>query len=107
MPARAGGGPGSGRRGPSSSGAYAPPRPPGGTSGDQPVRVGRRPRRQGAVKAGDTFTYPIAAKARHGPVTFHRETGPKGMEVSKGGVVMGRVPADTPPGEQEAILPAR
>jgi hypothetical protein len=56
---------------------------------------------------GDTFKYTLTVKAKHSPVSFKIDAGPKAMEVSKEGVVTWKVPADTPEGDQEAILTVR
>jgi S1-C subfamily serine protease len=59
------------------------------------------------VKAGATVVYAMAVKAKRAPVTFKIDSGPKGMQVSKDGVVTWRVPPDEPEGNQEVILTVR
>lgn len=70
-------------------------------SGQDYLLVTSRP--PAAVKAGETFTYPVVVKAKSPKVTYKLDAGPKGMEVSAAGVVTWRVPADAA-GDHEVIL---
>jgi hypothetical protein len=59
------------------------------------------------VKAGATFSYPLAVKSKQGGVTFKLDAGPKGMAVSAAGVVTWAVPATAAAGDQDVILTVR
>ena len=56
-----------------------------------------------SVKAGTAFSYPIKVKSKNPDVAFKLDSGPKGMEVSKAGVLTWPVPADAA-GDHEVIL---
>jgi hypothetical protein len=73
-------------------------------SGLDYLLVTSRPPR--AVKAGTTFSYPLAVKSKQGGVTFTLDSGPKGMAVSADGVVTWAVPPDAA-GQQDVILTVR
>ncbi len=55
------------------------------------------------VKAGTAFSYPIKVKSKNPGVAFKLDSGPKGMEVTKVGVLTWPVPADAA-GDHEVIL---
>jgi hypothetical protein len=57
-----------------------------------------------SVKLGGTFSYPLSVKAKHKEVTYKLDSAPKGMEVSKEGVISWKVPGDAIEGEQEIII---
>ncbi len=59
------------------------------------------------VRKGTALTYRIAVKAKNKEITYRLDAGPKGMEVSKEGVVSWKVPADATEGDQEVILTIR
>jgi S1-C subfamily serine protease len=60
-----------------------------------------------SIKAGDTLDYKIAVKAKHAPVSFKLDLGPKGMDVSKDGQLTWKVPTDAIDSEQAVILTVR
>jgi hypothetical protein len=60
-----------------------------------------------SVKTGAVFGYKIEVKSKKGPVTYKLDSAPKGMEVSKDGMVTWKVPTDLAEGNQEVILTVR
>lgn len=55
------------------------------------------------VRAGETLSYEIRARSRAGGVRFTLESGPRGMSVSRKGVLTWRVPDDAA-GRQVAVI---
>jgi hypothetical protein len=56
-----------------------------------------------AAKPGDTFTYPLVVKSKHGGLKYKLDSGPKGMTISATGVVSWPVPTEAK-GDQNVIL---
>ena len=54
--------------------------------------------------AGETLNYPIVVKAKAKEISYRLDLGPKGMQVSKTGVVEWKVPAEAKPGSEEEVI---
>jgi hypothetical protein len=59
------------------------------------------------VKVGATFSYQLVVKVKKGRVTFRLDSGPKGMAISKEGIVSWAVPPNASEGDQDVILTVR
>lgn len=60
-----------------------------------------------AVKAGDTFRYPIEVRSNQGGLHYRPEQGPAGMEVSEGGRLAWRVPLNQGMPETDIVISIR
>jgi S1-C subfamily serine protease len=56
------------------------------------------------VKEGELFRYAVVVKAMQPPISFKLETGPKGMEVSKGGIVTWKTSIGTAGRQEEVVV---
>jgi hypothetical protein len=43
---------------------------------------------------GEDYVYPITVRSNRGPITYRLESGPKGMSITRSGVIVWKVPAD-------------